>query len=323
MLVHQGQALRARSAPDDTGWRYSQERMKALVETGCILFPSKPDGRPREKKFRSDLQSEFVAFPSIIDDVFTADGTAEIRALFGEDVFDFSKPSSLIERLVKQNGEDEGIILDFFAGSASTAQAVLQLNQKDGGNRQYILVQLPEPTGRADFSTIAEITKERVRRVVKKLDEAERESLSFNGTALPDRGFRVFKLAESNFKPWNAETSKDASGLEQQLELHIDHVREGRTSEDILYELLLKSGFPLTTQVERKAVEGKAVYTIAGGALIICLEHDLTLELIRAIAEMKPERVVCLDEGFAGNDQLKANAVQTFRTKGITSFKTV
>ena len=149
----------------------------------------------------------------------------------------------------------------------------------------------------------------------------------------PDRGFKVFKLAESNFKPWEAERPNDAESLARQLDLHIDHIREGRTAEDLLYELLLKSGFPLTTPVQKLTLpltpalsqgeRGKTVHSVAGGALFICLENTLTLELIRAMADKKPERVVCLDEGFAGNDQLKANAVQIFKTKGITSFKTV
>ena len=111
--------------------------------------------------------------------------------------------------------------------------------------------------------------------------------------------------------------------LEKQLDLHIDHIRDGRTADDLLYEILLKSGFPLTTPVETLKLAGKTVHSVAGGALFICLEGALTLELIRAMAEKKPERVVCLDEGFAGNDQLKANAVQIFKTKGVTSFKTV
>jgi adenine-specific DNA-methyltransferase len=298
--------------PDDTGWRYSEERMRALVHSGCILFPAKVDGRPREKKFRSELQSEFVAFPGIIDDIFTADGTAEIRDLFGEDVFDFSKPSSLIERLVKQGVQEDGIILDFFAGSASTAQAVLQLNRKDGCNRKYLLVQLPEPTGRTDYPTIAEITKERVRRVIKRLNDEDAAKLNLDSRENQDRGFRVFKLAESNFKPWNAGVPHDASALEKQLELHVSHIREGRTDQDILYEVLLKSGYPLTTPVETFELAGKTVHSVAGGQLLICLDRKLTLELIRALAERKPERVVCLDEGFAGNDQLKTNAAHIF-----------
>jgi hypothetical protein len=105
--------------------------------------------------------------------------------------------------------------------------------------------------------------------------------------------------------------------------IYIDHIRDGRTQDDILYELLLKSGFPLTTPVEKQTLAGKTIYSVAGGALVICLERQLTLDLIRAVAEKKPERVVCLDSGFAGNDQLKANAVQIFKTKGVTSFKTV
>jgi adenine-specific DNA-methyltransferase len=144
------------------------------------------------------------------------------------------------------------------------------------------------------------------------------------GKQKQDRGFRVFKLAESNFKAWNANVpTGDVATLQEQLELHIDHIRDGRAAEDILYEILLKSGFPLTTPVEKLAIEGKTVFSTAGRALLICLERNLTLELIRAMAEQKPERIVCLDEGFAGNDQLKANAVQIFKTKGVTSFKTV
>jgi len=310
--------------PADTGWRYAKDRMQALIDAGLVIFPSKSDGRPREKKFRSDLQNEFVAFPSIIDDTFTSDGTAEIRELFGSEVFDFSKPSVLIGKLIKQGCGDSGITLDFFAGSGTTAQTVLELNKRDGGSLNFILVQLPEPTSREDYPTISDICKERVRRVIKKLNSEDEGKLSLHGGQKQDRGFRVFKLTESNFKAWNANLpTGDVTALKQQLELHIDHIREGRTSEDILYEILLKSGFPLTTPVEKLSIQGKTVFSVAGGELFICLERNLTLELIRAIADKKPWRVVCLDEGFAGNDQLKANAVQIFKTKGVTSFKTV
>lgn len=309
--------------PEDTGWRYSEDRMKRLIETGCVLFPAKFDGRPREKKFRNDLQSEFVAFPSIIDDVFTADGTSEIRDFFGEEIFDFTKPSALLRKLVKQGGDEGAIVMDFFAGSGSTAQAVLELNAEDGGNRKFILVQLPEKTGRTDFPTIAEVTKQRTRLVVKRLNAADHERLPLADGSTQDRGFRVFKLSESNFKPWDAHVSTDSEALSQQLELHIDHVLDDRSAEDILYEILLKSGYPITTQVEKLTLAGKNVYRTSDGLFLICLEADLTLELIRAIAEQRPERFVCLDQGFAGNDQLKANAVQIFKTKGLISFKTI
>jgi adenine-specific DNA-methyltransferase len=314
---------RTYSPPDDTGWRYAADRMQKLIDTGCVLFPSRPEGRPREKKFRADLQTDFVAFASIIDDIFTGDGTAEIRALFGEEVFDFSKPSALLARLVKQGAGDDAVVLDFFAGSGSTAHAVLDLNKQDGGNRKFILVQLPEPTERTDYPTIADITKERVRRVIKKLNHEDAEKLDLDSRQKQDRGFKVFKLSESNFKPWNAEGPQEVGSLEKQLDLHVDHIREGRTGDDLLYEILLKSGYPLTTSVEVLQLAGKPVHSVSGGLLFVCLERELTLELIRAMAEKKPERVVCLDEGFAGNDQLKANAVQIFKAKGVTSFKTV
>ena len=206
-------------------------------------------------------------------------------------------------------------MLDFFAGSGTTADAVQNLNQKDGGTRKFILVQLPEPTGRTDYPTIADVCKERARRVVEKLNDEEAAKLDMDGGAKPDRGFRVFKLDQSNFTTWDAGIKHEPETLGRQLELHVEHIRGGRTDNDILYELLLKSGYALTAPVEKQTLAGKTVYDVAGGLFIICLERELTLDLIRAIAERKPERVVLLDEGFAGNDQLKANAVQTLRPK--------
>lgn len=264
----------------------------------------------------------------------TDEATKEFRELFKEEKISFSapKPTRLIEQILRLTTSNlsNDIVLDFFAGSGTSAQAVLELNKKDGGNREFILVQLPElcaddsEAKKAGFGSIAEIAKERTRRVIASLNNSEEGKLNLDGGEKPhDRGFRVYKLAQSNFTTWDAEGAKDTTTLATQLDLHVDHIRQQRTDEDILYELLLKSGFPLTTPVEKKTVEGKTIYTVASGALVICLDRALTLELIRAIADMKPERVVCLDEGFAGNDQLKTNAVQTFKTKGITSFKTV
>jgi Adenine specific DNA methylase Mod len=309
----------------EKGWRYDKATMSKKIEEKRVLWPASPEGRPRHKKFLSELRSQFTGFSSLLDVPNTAQGTQELRDIFGETIFDFPKPVGLLRTLVNQatNLESDGICLDFFAGSGTTANAVLDLNKQDGGNRKFILVQLPEPTGRTDYPTIADITKKRVRRVLKKLNDADSGQLPLEGAESQDRGFRVFKLAESNFKPWNADVPHDAPALERQLELHIDHIRDGRTGDDLLYEILLKSGFPLTTPVETLTLAGGTVHSVAGGALFICLERELTLELIRAMADRKPERVVCLDEGFAGNDQLKANAVQIFKTKGVTSFKTV
>jgi len=241
----------------------------------------------------------------------------------GEKIFSYPKPTSLLVRLLNYGADENSIVLDFFGGSGTTAQAVLESNKADGGKRKFILVQLPEKTERKDFPTIADITKERVRRVIKKLNEADKDQLALGGDKKQDRGFKVFKLQSSNFKAWNTEQPKDDAEFVKQLTLHADHLVEGRTQEDVLYELLLKSGFPLNTQIEKITLAEKNVFSIADGAMLICLEKALTPEVISAMAEKKPERVVCLDAGFADNDQLKTNAVQTMKSKGVTKFQTV
>jgi len=305
------------------GWRFEPSTMSAKIADGRVLWPASGEGRPRHKLFLNEMQSQFKNLSSVVLNASTAQGTRELVELLGVDTLSFPKPSALVRVLVEQATAADEIVLDFFAGSGTTAHAVLDLNKQDGGNRRFILVQLPEPTGREDYPTIADITKERVRRVIAKLSDEDAGKLDLDGGTAPDRGFRVFKLAESSFKPWNAQVAHDAQALEEQLDMHVDHVREGRSNEDLLYEILLKSGFPLTTPVDAVPMAGKTVYAVAGGALFICLERELTLEVIRTMAGSRPERVVCLDEGFAGNDQLKANAVQIFKTKGVTSFKAV
>jgi adenine-specific DNA-methyltransferase len=306
------------------GWGYEPSRMSKLIEEGRILWPNKSDGRPRLKRFLSDIRSQFTGFSSVQNPGFTTDGTRELEELFGEKIVEFPKPKKLISFLAAQTTEQStnDIVLDFFAGSGTTAHAILDLNAEDVGNRKFVLVQLPEPTGRTDYPTIADITKERVRRVIGKLNGDGNGKLDLEGLAKQDRGFRVFKLGESNFKVWDADAALNTQALGDQLALHIDHIREGRTPSDLLYEILLKSGFPLTASVEELKEAGKLVFSVAGGALLICLERELTLEVIRSMADRKPERVVCLDEGFAGNDQLKTNAAQTFKTKGVV-FRTV
>jgi adenine-specific DNA-methyltransferase len=248
--------------------------------------------------------------------------TKSLRALI-PDVTEFTpKPVELIKTACRfALDSDDDIVLDFFAGSGTTAQAVLELNQEDGGNRHFILVQLPEQSDRPDFVTIADLTRERVRRAIKVMADQQAGKLELRD-ANQDVGFRSFKLAASNFKPWDATTAEDGKALGEQLSLHVQHVQKGRQGADILYEILLKSGFPLTARVEKLALAGKEVFAVADGAMLICLEPELTLEVIREMADRKPERAVCLDEGFAGNDQLKTNAVQTFKTKGVV-FRTV
>ncbi len=256
-------------------------------------------------------------------EISTRRGTAELEALFGAKLFPFPKAVELIRRFIAIGTQEDEIVLDFFGGSGTAAHAVFDQNRRDGGNRKFILVQLPEQTALKDFPTIAEIAKERVRRVAKMMNDADSDKLALAKGLKPDRGFKVFKLQSSNFKAWNSEQPKDDAELGKQLSLHVDHLVPGRKQEDVLYELLLKSGFPLTTKVEKISLAGKDVFSIADGAMLICLEKELTPEVINAIAAKKPERVVCLDAGFADNDQLKTNAVQTMKSKGVTKFQTV
>jgi len=323
-------------APDGTmvkpkrQWRWSPARVEQAEKAGELHFTIDKDGNwiiSSKQYLRDEGGQRETKFFSVIDDVYTQHGTNEIVEIFGDaQVFGFPKPSRLIAKLLQfaTSSDRDDLVLDFFAGSGATAQAVLEMNMQDGGTRKFILVQLPEPTGREDYPTISEITKERVRRVIKKLSATDAAKLKLDTDGKPqDYGFRVFKLAESNFTPWNAEASNDIEGLAKQLDLHVNHIREGRAANDLFYEILLKSGFLLSTPVESHQLAGATVHSVADGALLVCLDRTLTLDVIRAIANQQPERVVCLDEGFAGNDQLKANAVQIFKTKGITSFKTI
>lgn len=314
------EVLPRKSTGQDGRWMWGREKVKrdnSLIEAKLIDRRNEYDifvrdylereGKERSRKYKSLWDDK---------DFNTQNGTQEVKALLQSDAMPFPKPASLIGNIVGMGADEESLVLDFFAGSGTTAHAVLNMNKQDGGNRKFVLVQLPEPTGRSDYATIVDITKERVRRVAKKLNDED-------GGKDQDRGFRVFKLAESNLKPWDADGAKDAAGLTKQLEMHVSHVRDGRTAQDLLFEILLKTGFALTTSIKTEDIAGKTVYSVAEGALVVCLDRELNLDLIRGVAARKPERVVCLDEGFAGNDQLKANAVQIFRTQGVTSFRTV
>lgn len=326
--------------PEGRCWAISEQTFLQLVKENRVWFGKEGSSRPRIKQFLSETKGMTTWTWWTNEEVgHNQEATKELSDLLGQpDIFDNPKPTRLIKKMLQlsTNSSSNDIIVDFFAGSGTTAQTVLELNKSDNGNRKFILVQLPDkidPENKDQKSAlsfckknhlaenIAEISKERMRRVIKKLHDADADQLPLNISQ--DRYFRVFKLAESNFKPWDAQVPKDATALAQQLEMHIEHIRAERSPQDILYEILLKSGFPLTTPVETLSLAEKRVFSVAGGALLICLESELTMEVIRAMAAQKPERVVCLDAGFAGNDQLKANAVQIFKTQGIPSFKTV
>lgn len=196
----------------------------------------------------------------------------------------------------------------------------MQQNKEDGHARKFICVQLPEPIDedskpyKAGYINVADISKERIRRAATKIREEQSDQLDLNGNGDIDLGFKVFKLSRSNFNVWEGNVEK-IKNLEEQLSLHVDHIDGSATPEDILYELLLKAGFPLTTSVQKTQMAGKDVFSIEDGAMLICLNKDLTAEVIDAMAGANPVHVICLDEGFKGNDQLKTNAVQTFKAR--------
>lgn len=258
-----------------------------------------------------------------------------LRKLMGAKLFDNPKDHEEIKRLIQYVLGDakSEIVLDFFAGSGTTAESVMLLNRETKADHKFVLVQLPQALDERDksgkaalaagFKTIADLTRERVRRAIKKIGEEESAQLGFEGDKKLDLGFRAYKLAESNFQNWEPGKADNTDSLGTQLTMYVNNIRDGRTESDILHELLLKSGFPLSTVVEKLSIAGKSVYSIGGGIFLVCLDKSLTLDVIRAMAEMKPSRVVCLDAGFAGDDQLKVNAVQTFKAKGVAKFQTV
>lgn len=302
-------------------------------------------------------------------------GTLEVKKIIGKKIFDTPKPIGLLNCIIEQSLNLEDIVLDFFAGSCTTAHAVMDLNKEDGGNRKFICVQLPEQTDekseayKAGYKTIADIGKERIRRAGKKiindelliinkkkeelgklkdkLHQLQNESVLIKNTEAIDSlqqninnqqtainnsqliinnfdiGFKVFKLQQSNFKVWQEDIEKTPEAIQTALELNIEHITPEAKQEAILYELLLKSGFELTTPIKQVTLEGKTVFSIAEGQLLVCLEKDLTYGLIKAMAEMQPVRVICLDDGFHNNDQLKTNAVQIMKSKGVVNFRTV
>jgi hypothetical protein len=242
-------------------------------------------------------------------------------------VMDFPKPSMLIRELVVQGSSKEDIVLDFFGGSGTTAQAVLELNKEDGGNRKFILVQLAEKTEedseayKAGYKTIADICKERIRRVSKKIEEEARKNAGLFVEKKLDLGFKSFTLESSNFKVWRTDTIESEEDLKKQMEAFVDPIRTGSEAEDMAWEILLKSGYELTTPIEKLDVAGASVYSVSNGEVLVALEK-ISQKSIDAIIAKKPKRVVCLDRLFAGNDQLKTNTALQMKDAGV-EFRTI
>ena len=245
-----------------------------------------------------------------------------LTELFGKkDLFENPKPTDLVGFLARNNTSGDDVVLDFFAGSGTTAHALMQLNAEDGANRKWICVQLPEKckpateAAKAGFVTIADIAKERIRRAGKKI-KAE------NGDKPLDTGFKVFKLDESNFKVWDTQVDGVAQ-LEQQLLDFVDNVRPGARSEDLLYELILKTGKEPNVAIEAKEAAGGMYHRIGDGALIICLAEKLTEPLLAAMLEDEPEKIIVLDRAFANNDQLKTNMLLQAEHAGVKEFTVI
>ncbi|HJH26265.1 MAG TPA: site-specific DNA-methyltransferase [Methanophagales archaeon] len=256
----------------------------------------------------------------------TKQGTDELASIMGvENLIEFPKSINLIKHLINfiTIGEKRPIVLDFFAGTCPTAHAVLDLNKEDGGNRKFIMVQLPEKCDeeseafKAGYETIAEIGKERIRRVIKKIKAEQQSKLDVDDTTdKQDLGFKVFKLQQSNFKIWRSDV-KTEEELVTQLTLHTDPVDENAKIKNILYELLLKSGVPLTARIEEKG----GYYQVNDGEIALMLEK-VNESIIKKVIAENPNKVITLDKLFNNNDQLKTNTALQMKDAGI-EFKAV
>lgn len=251
------------------------------------------------------------------------EASSQLKSLMGDDYFSYPKPTSLIEYLISLTQSD--IILDFFAGSGTTAEAVMSLNARDGGHRQCISVQLPEPpeedkpaARKAGYRTISEITRERIRRAGKKILEEEGAKLDERADSL-DVGFRAYKLVDTNFTKWKADSGLSEGELIDLFSEMSDSADDDARPEALLTEVLLKLGFSLSEKIETVNVEGLEAFSVADGLVLAYLDEHMTptLDQLRAMVAKEPERLVILEDAFKGNDELKTNLVQECRTRNV------
>ena len=302
-------------------WKNDYEHFQKLLKDNRIVFGKTGEGAPQRKRFIHEAAERGRVAKTWWDDVdTTTHGTLLLKEIFdGKTVFDNPKPVSLVKKFLQLATEEESIVMDFFSGSATTAHAVMQLNAEDGGNRKFIMVQLPEVTSedseaaKAGYKNICEIGKERIRRAGEKI-KAEAGDKAPN----LDIGFKVFKLDTSNLKKWNDQTED----LMQSLLESVDNFLPGRTQLDVVYEILLKMGIELSTEIEEREVVGEKIYVMDGGSLMICLGENITLgiadEMIKIHKEYNSElwQVVFHDMGFA-SDMDKTNIKETLKTAGL------
>ncbi|MCF6339594.1 MAG: site-specific DNA-methyltransferase [Sulfurimonas sp.] len=318
--------------PASRAWAVNQDRFFELQKDNRITFGKDGTSRPMFKKFLTEVRQGITPETWWNRDKAGDNKIAryEIKDIFPENIFDTPKPTKLIQLILQiANTVDSDIILDFFSGSATTAHSVIQLNSKNNGNRKYICVQLPEETNKksaaykAGYKNICEIGKERIRRAGDKIlnqvqnnssrhSELDSESL--------DIGFKVYKLDSSNIKEWDS----DFDNLETNLLDAVNNIKSDRSSEDLLYEILLKYGLDLTLPIEELTIEGKTVYNIGFGALVVCLDDNITITVVQAIAEFIKEQVVYDEEKIPMPLGEKRHARVVFKDKSFadTNVKT-
>lgn len=319
-------------------WRYSQSKVDEFVSAKAEIVISKVPFRPNYVNRSSQTKKTSNLLSHRVNNVPTnEDATEEIRTLFGADVMNYPKPTGLIKYLISAVTKDSDIVLDFFAGSGTTGHATVAQNIEDGSSRRYILVQLPEPLipQNKDHKTaldflqkikkplnIAELTKERLRRVAKKSKENDSDYVG-------DLGFRIFKLDSTNIREWDSRPDD----LENSIRASVDHIKPGRTEEDILYELLLMFGSDLCVSIEKRRIEGKDVCSIVGRGMMACLTDRITgaeaEKLALGIAEWHEElgmdrdtTCVFRDSAFA-DDTAKTNLSVILKQHGISDVRSL
>ena len=300
--------------PEGRCWKNIESEFLKQCEEGRMWFGKDGMGIPRRKTYLSEREGKNVWTWWPNSEVgHSQEATQEVKNLFdGHAYFDYPKPVRLLKKIIQIGTHDDSIILDFFSGSATTAHAMIQLNTEDNGHRKFILVQLPEMTAidsdayKAGYKNICEIGKERIRRAGKK----SKEDAGLTAPADLDIGFRCLRLDESNMK--SVYYTPDEVGQQDLFSL-VDNVKEDRTPEDLLFQVMLDLGVLLSSSIEVKEIAGKKVFNVADGFLLACFDHDVTEETVKAIAQKKPYYAVFRDSSMA-NDSVATNFEQIFET---------
>lgn len=293
-------------------WMVSEEVFDKMDANGDIYWTESGDGQPYGKIYLSESKGQIPCDFWGIEFGTNQRGSLEVEKLFGKRLFDFPKPMTLLYNLCMIGSRKDSIILDFFSGSGTTAHAVMQLNAEDGGNRKYIMVQLPEETPedsearKAGYNTIPDIAKERIRRAGKKIKEESPLT-----TADLDTGFRVFRLDEGNYE----DVKRSPKEFKQdQLDLFLNNIKADRNDLDLLFGCMLDWGVQLSLPMTQEVVDGKTIYTVNDGDLVACFAENVSEEVVKAMAEKMPLRVIFRDSCFA-QDADKINIYETFKQK--------